>query len=196
MHRSPRFRCGFKSGTTGAGSVILGVRLFTLMRTLSILAVVMFGSLGCERNDPMRVTIHDPQLAAASAQARSEINNFLTAMHSPTANQSNFMICAEFSSGTVPEYLWVGYLQYRDGGFTGRIVTPPKPATGLTNGQRVQVGLSNVTDWAYLENGKLIGGFTSRLLGNWMSHGVVLCFGKCFFIKVIHRLTRPVQTTV
>lgn len=119
----------------------------------------------------MKVTIvaRDPQIQAASAQAQIQITNFLAALRSPASNQSNFVICVEFPSGGLPQSLWIGYIQYGESGFRGVVVTPPNPASSLTNGQPVQVGLSNVTDWAYVEDGKLIGGFTTRVLRSRMS---------------------------
>ena len=117
----------------------------------------------------MRVVVRDPQAQAAATEARTQITNFLTAMRSPALNQSNFIIGAEFPSEDVTEFLWVGYLEYREGEFKGLVATPPKRSTNLTNGQPVQVPLSNVTDWAYVEEGKLIGGFSIRLFRSRMS---------------------------
>lgn len=137
----------------------------------TFLVVLICTSFGCGRGDPMKVTVigRDPQMAAASAQALAQITNCLAAMRSPTASQSNFVVCADFPAGGVPESLWIGHLEQIEGGFRGVVATPPGPASSLTNGQPVNVSLSNVTDWAYLENGKLIGGFTLRVLRSRMT---------------------------
>lgn len=79
------------------------------------------------------------------------------------------MICAEFPSGGVPESFWIGDLQYGDEGFKGVVATPASSASDVTNGQSVRVPISSVTDWAYVQDGKLIGGFTIRLLRSRMS---------------------------
>src|SRR6187402_515364 len=120
------------------------------MRTLPFfLCAVVCASSGCGRKDPMRVVVRDPQAQAAAAEARTQITNFLAAMRSPALNQSNFVICAEFPSGDVTEFLWIGYLEYREGEFKGLVATPQKPSTHLKNGPPLQVLLSNVTAWAY-----------------------------------------------
>jgi len=141
------------------------------MRIIPSLFAIVFWCIGCERNDPMKVTMvaRDPQLEAASAEARSSITNFITALRSPAANQSNFVICVEFTSGHAMEAVWIGYLRYGEKGFDGLVATAPKSIPRLTNNQPVQMPLSRVIDWAYMEDDRLIGGFAERVRRSRMS---------------------------
>jgi uncharacterized protein YegJ (DUF2314 family) len=123
----------------------------------------------------MKVTVQipimpDPQMDAAMAEAQGTMTNFLTVLQSPRTNQYGFSISARFDSKAkgIREYIWITNLRYHDSGFDG-IVALDKTEIGLAFKQPVSVVVSNVVDWMYVEDGKVIGDSTGRLLRSRMS---------------------------
>ncbi|MFN8443120.1 MAG: DUF2314 domain-containing protein [Caldilineaceae bacterium] len=65
--------------------------------------------------------------------------------------------------------MWLIDISYQDGKFTGKIGNEPVYRKDLKLGDEVTVPISSITDWMIIEDGKLIGGYTIRVLRNRMS---------------------------
>jgi uncharacterized protein YegJ (DUF2314 family) len=55
-------------------------------------------------------------------------------------------------------------VSYDGKNFHGQIDNQPLEVSNVHPGQRVTVAPEAVTDWMFLKNGKLIGGYTTRVL--------------------------------
>jgi uncharacterized protein YegJ (DUF2314 family) len=69
-----------------------------------------------------------------------------------------------FTSGEAAEHLWLSHLDLSSNPPTGTIATEPWLPT-LEQRQRVPFHAHQVSDWMYLEDGRTIGAFTTRLFG-------------------------------
>ncbi len=150
---------------------------YLCMRTIYMLVVSALICVGCGRpNDPMKVniqapTLPDPQMDEAIAKARDSMTNFLAALHSPRTNQYGFSISARFESKAkrIQEDIWVTNLRYNNSNALDGIVALDKTEVGLAFKQPVTIAVSNVVDWMYVEDGRVVGAFTGRLLRSRMS---------------------------
>ena len=109
----------------------------------------------------------DPEMNAAKARARSEIDAALTKMHA--AGVENFSVKVPIEDGTTVEYFWLGDVAYADGVFTGKIDNDPEEVHTVKLGDPITVKKEEIADWLYLEGGKMHGNYTMRVLLKQMS---------------------------
>jgi uncharacterized protein YegJ (DUF2314 family) len=114
------------------------------------------------------VRADDPEMAAAIATARQTIGQFVDALTHPKAGQRSFLVKIAFSKGDQVEHLWIADLEFHGPKPTGVIADTPT-RSDLKFMERVEIDISQLSDWMYVENGKLVGGFTTRLLRKRMS---------------------------
>src|SRR5690606_10153272 len=94
---------------------------------------------------------------------RTELPTFIAAFQNPGELQVNFSIKAQFAEGDEDEQLWITPTEYADKVFRGKVDTAPLHLDDIQAGQTVDVPVEKVTDWMYIEEGKLIGGYTIRV---------------------------------
>jgi uncharacterized protein YegJ (DUF2314 family) len=67
------------------------------------------------------------------------------------------------------EFVWVAPLSFDGQTVTGTVTSAPVKIRSISAGQRVTFPLAQVGDWLYIKDGKLVGGFTVRLLRSRLS---------------------------
>ena len=112
---------------------------------------------------------NDAEMAHAVKMARRNVGVFITALQHPESGQRDFEVKKPFVQGDKVEHLWLAHVQYSGGRFHGLVDNKPQNITGLKMGQRVSVNPDEISDWSYIDNGKLIGGYTIRVLYNELS---------------------------
>jgi uncharacterized protein YegJ (DUF2314 family) len=120
-------------------------------------------------NDPTNlVTIFkddDPKMNAAFAKARATVGQMIEALKSPQG-KSEFAVKMRFrdeDDEDFGEQMWVQPVRFVDGKFTGRLSNEPEFVTSVKSGQVVSAPRDEILDWMYVENGKLVGGYTVRV---------------------------------
>ena len=141
-------------------------RLFgTRMKAIAILAFLLlatpYSNMAAE--NVTSVKSEDPEMLAAIQEARSSIKVFLDAFVSPKPNQSAFLVKIAFVKGEDVEHIWLADLNLSGPKPTGVIADSPI-RKDLKFKQRVEIDFLYLSDWMYVEDGKLVGGFTTRLL--------------------------------
>ena len=105
------------------------------------------------------------QMLAAISNAQAAVPQFIRALAAPATNQNGFAIKKPFGTHTgSEEHLWIKQLAFDGTNFHGRL---DSEATGLftyKKGDPVTVLTNELSDWLYYEDGKIIGGFTLRVL--------------------------------
>ena len=110
----------------------------------------------------------DADMAAAIDTARQTIEQFLDAFSSPNQDQTAFLLKVTFTSGNEVEHIWVADLQVTGATFRGVIANEPRlPALHFK--QLVEFTPREVTDWMFIDRGKLVGGYTTKLIRQLMS---------------------------
>jgi uncharacterized protein YegJ (DUF2314 family) len=110
----------------------------------------------------------DTRMQAAIQAARSTFRQFLDAYLHPQEGQSAFLVKVALEAGNDTEHLWVADLDFTQKPPRGVIANDPQTA-GLEFKQPVEFGLSQITDWMYIDKGNLVGGYTTRLIRDLMT---------------------------
>jgi uncharacterized protein YegJ (DUF2314 family) len=106
---------------------------------------------------------------AAQEKARSTVATFITALKSPKAGQSAFSVKVPFSEGGTTEHMWLTPVSYDGTTFQGTVDNQPEKVKTVKAGQKIGVTLSKISDWMYVENRKMVGGYTLRVLRDGLS---------------------------
>jgi uncharacterized protein YegJ (DUF2314 family) len=134
------------------------------MRDVS-LAMCLIGEINLKviEDQIVQVAGTNQEMEDAVDQARSSIGEFFAAFENPQPNQTSFLIKARFVDGETSEHIWLADLDFNSRPATG-IVSNEPGISSLTYLERVPFLPDQVSDWMYLQDGRLVGGFTTRVL--------------------------------
>ena|SRR5437870_1599188 len=137
-----------------------------MKRLVALAMAFLVVAVGCRKSgDPVvKVQAEDPEMNAAISAAQASITNFMTAFRNPQTNQQYFLIKGKFTAGDVVEHIWVADLHYDGDVFHGVIANEPESLPNLRFKQPVEVQVGQISDWMFVQDGKLVGGYTSRVL--------------------------------
>ena len=112
----------------------------------------------------------DPEMETAKREGRKTVGQFLTALSSGDTTANNFGVKAAFlvDDGTA-EHIWLTNIRAEGDSIFGAINNEPDMTTAVKSGQRVAVHKDSITDWNYAQNGKLVGGYSIRLMRSRMT---------------------------
>jgi uncharacterized protein YegJ (DUF2314 family) len=144
-----------------------------MIRQFAVAAVMAMLLVGCSKKEPKDkvtyVSDNDPQMNAAIERARAEVNTFITAIQSPRAGQSSFSVKMAFSDGKHTEHMWLGSVTFDGKRFHGTVNNDPEKVTNVKFGQKATVSAAEISDWMFVQNRKLVGGYTLRVLRDSLS---------------------------
>ena len=69
-----------------------------------------------------------------------------------------------FSDGADTEFMWLAPVRYDGKSFHGSVSNVPRTVKNVREGQPAVVLATEIGDWMYLEDGKVVGGHTLRVL--------------------------------
>lgn len=98
----------------------------------------------------------------AVIHARKTVGKFIGALKHPAAGQIDFEVKKPFVQGNEVEHIWLSDVQFTGSRFQGRVDNTPRKIRGVKIGQLVSVNPNEISDWVYIDNGKLVGGYTIR----------------------------------
>ena len=108
------------------------------------------------------VADRDAEMKSAVRQARGSVDTFIAALRNPAPKQHDFEVKKPFVQGNEVEHIWLSNVTYSGHRFNGNVDNHPRIIKGLKYGQRVSVNPDEISDWAYIDNGRLVGGYTIR----------------------------------
>ncbi|MGC1275266.1 MAG: DUF2314 domain-containing protein [Planctomycetaceae bacterium] len=145
-------------------------------RIRSLLPIVVLLGFGCGDDDgldtvarpgnPDVVNVDDENelMNAAIAKAQSTVDEFIAALNAPKSNQTGFSVKYPLTVDGGAEHIWVSDVRYENETFVGVLGNVPVNATAVKLGDEVTIPKGDVSDWMYLEEGRLVGGYTIRAL--------------------------------
>lgn len=117
------------------------------------------------KNDQIaRVPKGDAEMAAAFRKARATLKEFLALARAPRSSITNYAVKVGIPEGDTTEYFWISKFIEKDGEFIGRIDNTPRLVRSVREGQRILFEESDIVDWLYRENGKMVGNYTACAL--------------------------------
>jgi uncharacterized protein YegJ (DUF2314 family) len=106
----------------------------------------------------------------AVIEARRTLGEFIRALKHPSPGQQDFEVKKAFRQGDQVEHIWISDVQIVGHHLLqGRVDNEPRRIKGVKLGQVVTVDPRDVTDWLYVDNGNLVGGYTVRVHYNELS---------------------------
>jgi len=115
------------------------------------------------------VTKDHAAMHRAVIEARKTVGKFILALNHPAPGQQDFEVKKPFIQGDQVEHIWLSDVRFVGNRFQGRLDNRPRKIRGLKLGQLVSVNPDEISDWLYVDNGKLVGGYTVRAHYNELS---------------------------
>jgi uncharacterized protein YegJ (DUF2314 family) len=108
----------------------------------------------------------DPDMAAAYKIARETLPDFLKLAREPRPTTKGFAVKVPIPYGdrNDAEFFWISPFEPRADKYVGRINNTPRLAKTVKLGQVIEFTETEIVDWLYLEDGKMIGNYTTCAL--------------------------------
>ena len=110
----------------------------------------------------------DAEMLAAINKARGTLREFFDALVQPQLGRESFLLKVAFRRGDDVEHIWLADLDFSGPEPRGVVANEPR-IPGLRFMQQVPFAPADITDWMYLDGGRLVGGYTTRLIRDRMS---------------------------
>jgi uncharacterized protein YegJ (DUF2314 family) len=143
---------------------------------LLVLLVVSFQTIfgQAEKSErPGEPTIYevdseDAEMNEAIKKSRLTFDEFIAAFKSKNPLQSNFSVKMPFATEYGAEHIWLTNMEIKDEKLFGVVDNLPQSVNTVRLGDVVEIDKEKITDWFYIDNDKLIGGLSIRVLRNRM----------------------------
>ena len=110
----------------------------------------------------------DQRMRFAIDHARASLRQFFDAFLAPKANQTSFLLKVHFEVKGESEHIWMADIDASVMPLTGTIANEPN-LPGMAFMKRASFDPSQITDWMYVEDGYLVGGYTTQVIRSFMS---------------------------
>lgn len=146
------------------------------MKTKILFVFIMFCLISCKNSDKLErenqpdiyhLEDNDKEMAQAIIEANETLSNFNLALANPKIEVKSLKVKFESDNGN--EHIWLSNVTYKNGKYSGVLDNEPEDITEHKIGDKIAVDSKNISDWMYLEDGKLFGGYTIKVLRNRMS---------------------------
>jgi uncharacterized protein YegJ (DUF2314 family) len=135
---------------------------------------------GCGQSDPeladaesqppvITVELEDPEMSKAVEDARLSVEQLIAALENPTPSKTYLGIKAKFVEGEVVEFMWLSDVTFDGDIFAGTVANNPRHLTGVRMMDRREVSPLEIEDWMIIDDGRLVGGYSMRVLAERMS---------------------------
>jgi uncharacterized protein YegJ (DUF2314 family) len=111
----------------------------------------------------------DPKMDAAIQASKATLPEFLRVLAQQDTATSDFALKVHYDDGAEPEHLWLADLSSQNGKLYGVVSNLPDFTKAVKEGETVEIDTSKVSDWKYVQNHRLVGGRTIKVLRNQLS---------------------------
>ncbi len=108
-------------------------------------------------------TDSNKSMAFAIEQAQETLNVFFDAFLSPQDNQESFLLKVKFEDADNVEHIWVADIDSSTFPLQGTVANETN-FPNIKFMQRVEFHPSRITDWMFIEDGFLVGGYTTQVI--------------------------------
>lgn len=146
------------------------------MKTKILIAFITFCLISCKNSDKIErenqpdiynVAGNDKEMNEAILKANQTLSNFNAALSNKEIEVKSLKV--KFENQTDVEHIWLSDVEFKDGKYSGILDDEPEYIKDHKLGDLINVDNKDISDWMYVENGKLFGGYTIRVLRNRMS---------------------------
>src|SRR5262249_14213551 len=119
----------------------------------------------CSSSDKViNVAGDDPGMSAALAKARGPPPPFWHGFQKREHGETDFSLKVRITDDKGTEHFWLIDLARQDGKVTGTINNDPNVVARVKLGDRIEVPETDISDWLYMRNGKMVGNETLKPL--------------------------------
>lgn len=111
----------------------------------------------------------DFEMNAAIERAVKSYPSFENEWKKQDSANSDFSVKVKFAYDGGHEHMWVNGLYYKGDALYGVLDSDPVNVHTVKAGDSIEIKKDAVSDWMYVRNGVLVGGYTIRVLYNKMS---------------------------
>lgn len=122
------------------------------------------GQSGGVHDRAVAVATDDAAMNEAMDKARQTLPDFLAKADNPPAGTSNYALKVKIEDENGVEHFWVTPFLKTENGFTGVINNEPATVRSVRLGQSYAFSPDEVSDWMYMKDGKIHGGYTIRAM--------------------------------
>jgi uncharacterized protein YegJ (DUF2314 family) len=146
------------------------------MKTKFLIALIAFCAISCKNSEKVEnenqpaiydVSEHNKNMNEAIAKANQTLANFNAALINDDIEVKSLKV--KFQNETDVEHVWLTDVEFKNGKYSGVLDNEPEYVKEHKIGDVINVDNKDISDWMYIENGKLFGGYTIRVLRNQMS---------------------------
>jgi uncharacterized protein YegJ (DUF2314 family) len=148
--------------------------------TRSLVPILIISLLGCQNNpkvikrdgepDISRVADDNKQMNKAIILAKQTLGEFDHALLSHDTALKFLAMKMRFETPEGGgEHIWLNQITKKDNQYYGVIANVPALAMQVKLGDSVEIPKDKISDWMYVQNGKLKGGYTIRALRDQLS---------------------------
>lgn len=120
--------------------------------------------------DTYYVTQEDRSMNQAIGKAKNTIALFDEAIKSKNLSYTDFAVKKRYETGNDGgEHIWVAILEVINGNYKGVVNNDAEVTKEVKYGDTVIIRRDEITDWMYIDNNTLRGGYTIREIRNKMS---------------------------
>jgi uncharacterized protein YegJ (DUF2314 family) len=105
-------------------------------------------------------------MAAAFRKARETLPTFLKLVLAPPPNTKGFAvkIGVPYGTGADAEFFWISPFKPQGDKYVGNINNTPRSAKTVKLGQSIEFAETEIVDWLYVQDGKMVGNYTACAL--------------------------------
>lgn len=142
------------------GFAVAGVAVLGLAYVTGFLPSLLMPS----EDKVINVATEDAEMNAAIKIARETLPTFWSKMADHASNEEAFSLKLGISDGKMTEHFWCGDIRGSAIAANCVIANEPTDVHTVKMGQRVEVDPAIISDWMYMQSGKIKGGQTIRAL--------------------------------
>jgi len=140
------------------------------MGIVLLCAVLLFS---CEKTAELpevttvQVYQDDMEIARIAEDARNTLPVFFRHLNRAGAGKDCYVkypFMADEDSGVDKEQIWLTGIQFKNGRYFGVLSSAPRYLSGMKRGDRVIFDMDAITDWMYVQGGKITGGESIKYL--------------------------------
>lgn len=150
------------------------------MKYSPAILLLLFGFAGCDNpsstnlrydDDPpvARVSGDDEEMNEAKQKAVETLEKFNTALENNKNDAVIFSLKVAFPAPDGDEHIWLSGITFEDGDYYGFVNNNPQVTDKVKLGDFIKIDREKISDWMYLDNGDVYGGYTLRLFRDRMS---------------------------
>lgn len=112
---------------------------------------------------------NDEEMNQAIKMAKETLDKFNEALKSSNPAFEYFALKTKFNTSNGSEHIWVSSITLKDNKYFGVVDNLPEFTTDVNLGDTIEIKEEDISDWMYIENQKLQGGYTIKVLRNSMT---------------------------